>query len=521
MKWAVQTFGCDGLTWDELTGELKNLLEARAKSDDRYVIVSDDERHRFVQYATHATPGSVRCEAVSNQFLTASKRLTRGAIRDLVNLGWSRPNTTVTNFWRVYRSGVNAIGPATLGIRTMRDVFKTSDPGRIRISCGVFDTLDKTASGPDPGSGLPILAVDQEIVNHTTGTTYSVRKFLGGGGFGSTYQVSQSGGQRKLASKLCLKVSAGPEAWHREAYFGQLLQGVPRSIAVFDSFATFVTAPRTKPLPLYCLVTELAEYGDLFKYLRQRSKPWAERRACREVAGLLGVLIHLHEAGAVHRDLTPGNVLVCEGERLKLGDFGIARHRLSRRSIPADMFNPEFAPPAIADGNASTWRTADDVYQMGRILAYLLGADPDEPVNSTDIKALSCGSHVKAVIQRAIGVRRKRYQDAAAMLGAIEGMHVEAPGRSPTPESLKGKFIVFTGALSGMSRREAAGLAKRRGAHVQLRVTSRTDVVVRGAIAEVWKADDKGQKLLDVDRERERGHEVCVIDERQFLALLR
>jgi hypothetical protein len=44
---------------------------------------------------------------------------------------------------------------------------------------------------------------------------------------------------------------------------------------------------------------------------------------------------------------------------------------------------------------------------------------------------------------------------------------------------------------------------------------------VRGAIAEVWKADDKGQKLLDVDRERERGHEVCVIDERQFLALLR
>jgi serine/threonine protein kinase len=347
-----------------------------------------------------------------------------------------------------------------------------------------------------------------------------VRRLLGGGGFGSAYQVSQSGVRRKCATNLCLKVAALPEAWHREAYFGQLLQGVSRSIAVIDSFATFVAAPGAKPLPLYCLVTELAQYGDLFMYLRRRKRPWTEYRACREVAGLLRALIHLHEAGAVHRDLTLGNVLVCDGEQLKLGDFGIARHRLSRRAVPADVFTPGFAPPSIVKGNATTWRPADDVYQMGRILAHLLGVSPEDPVDSTDIKALTCGAHVKAIIQRAIGDRRKRYQDAAAMLAAIDGMGIEQPSRTSIADSLKGKFVVFTGPLSAMNRREAGALAKRVGAHIQPKVTSQTDIVVRGGVASSWKAGEKGQKLLDVDREREKGHEICVIGERRFLALV-
>ena len=96
----------------------------------------------------------------------------------------------------------------------------------------------------DTATWLPVLEIDQPIVNLTTGATYRVRKFLGSGGFGSAYQVSQSGVRRKVATKLCLKVRVQPEAWHREAYFGQLLQRVPRAIAVFDSFATFVAAPR-------------------------------------------------------------------------------------------------------------------------------------------------------------------------------------------------------------------------------------------------------------------------------------
>ncbi len=229
--------------------------------------------------------------------------------------------------------------------------------------------------------------------------------------------------------------------------------------------------------------------------------------------------MHLHDAGAVHRDLTPANVLVAKKEHLKLGDFGIAQHRLRGGVVPADVFNVSFAPDAVAYGRTHSWRAADDVYQMGLILTALLGGSADEKADSAEVKGLQCGPSVKAIIQRAIGDRHKRYIDAAAMLVAIETRNKDERSRIALPTSLNGKSVVFTGRLS-MPRREAVSLAKRRGARVQVKVTSLTDVLIQGAVAKAWKADLKGQKLLDVDRERERGHNICVIDEREFLMLV-
>jgi hypothetical protein len=68
------------------------------------------------------------------------------------------------NFRRVYRAGANSMGPATLAVGTMRDVFKTSDPKRISISCEIFGTAASTTGAPDTATGLPILDVDQAIV---------------------------------------------------------------------------------------------------------------------------------------------------------------------------------------------------------------------------------------------------------------------------------------------------------------------------------------------------------------------
>ena len=61
----------------------------------------------------------------------------------------------------------------------------------------------------------------------------------------------------------------------------------------------------------------------------------------------------LHRGQALHRDLTPFNVFVCEDEQLKLGDFGIATHQLSRRGVTADAFNVFNAPTEIAWGKSS------------------------------------------------------------------------------------------------------------------------------------------------------------------------
>ena len=47
------------------------------------------------------------------------------------------------------------------------------------------------------------------------------------------------------------------------------------------------------------------------------------------------------------------------------------------------------------------------------------------------------------------------------------------------------------------------------------------DVVVVGGQSPHWKAEAKGQKLLDVDHEAERGHAIALVKESRFLALVR
>ena len=48
-----------------------------------------------------------------------------------------------------------------------------------------------------------------------------------------------------------------------------------------------------------------------------------------------------------------------------------------------------------------------------------------------------------------------------------------------------------------------------------------TDIVVVGDQLPHWKAEEKGQKLLDVDHEAERGHHIALVKESRFLALVR
>ena len=55
----------------------------------------------------------------------------------------------------------------------------------------------------------------------------------------------------------------------------------------------------------------------------------------------------LHRGQMLHRDLTPLNVFVCDGRRLKLGDFGIVRQQSDRRGITARTMNALTAPSDI------------------------------------------------------------------------------------------------------------------------------------------------------------------------------
>ena len=364
-----------------------------------------------------------------------------------------------------------------------------------------------------PPSGNPLAAqsVAPTAYSSETGRTYRLDRLIGKGGFGEVYLATPtpSGG---LPAQVCIKMTDRISAWLREAYFAELLGRESRALEVFDRFAV-VEGPRMR----YCLAMEYAEHGDLGAWLaRKGAQP--ERFVRREIAAVLGTLDALHRGQALHRDLTPFNVFVCAEEQLKLGDFGIATHQLSRRGVTADAFNVFNAPTEIAWGKIRRWQQRDDIYQVGQIAAMLLRGDIKSPMRSRDVRGLPCSDHLKEVIHRCLGVRGKRYEAAGELIAALRHRPTEL--RLGRVRSLAGKRVSFTGFLS-RPRSEAIAAARKAGAIVQGKPGPSTDVLVRGRPNALQIAGtDGGLKLMEIRRLAARGQVVTVIGDAQFWRLV-
>ena len=348
------------------------------------------------------------------------------------------------------------------------------------------------------------------LYSNESGRRYQLDRLIGKGGFGEIY-LATPGPRGSLPEQVCVKVSHWLTGWLREAYFAQLLGRQARALKVFD---TFVEQEPTRTR--YCLVMEYAQHGDLGAWLAVKGAQ-PERLVRREIAAILETLDVLHKGQAMHRDLTPFNVFVCEEERLKLGDFGIATHQASKKGVTADAFNPLGAPTEIAWGKVRKWQQRDDIYQVGQLTAMLLRGDVHAPMRSKDVRRLPCSDHLKEVIYRCLGARRKRYEAAAELIAALSKAPRE-PGKGRI-KSLKGRRVLFTGFLK-RPRREAIAAARRAGATVQSAPGPSTDVLVRGRPNALQIAGkDAGTKLMEIRRLAARGQPVTVIGEAQFWKL--
>jgi eukaryotic-like serine/threonine-protein kinase len=352
------------------------------------------------------------------------------------------------------------------------------------------------------------------VQSPATGKRFLIANRLGEGGYGCTYRVQRLDSWDRRIKDYCLKTTTDPESWHREAYFGELLNRCERAIRLYESFPLFPATKRHQLL--YCQVTEYAEHGTIRDHLAAAQRAWSPVRARREIIALLKLLDQLHGAGALHRDITPTNVFVCKNKKLKLGDFGLARTVLAGKMLAASHFTPFFVSKRMAEGERRHWLPSDDVFQMGQLLAMLLRGDAESVISAKDAGDLPCKADLHGIVAKAICARRNRFPTALDMLRALQGHDY------PEPQpllSLEGKTVAFTGLLS-IRRFDAEVLVRQAGASISEQVTSRVNVIIQGQRSHDYVTRHKGSKLLAAERLIRQGVPISIISEPEFFNLV-
>lgn len=158
------------------------------------------------------------------------------------------------------------------------------------------------------------------------------------------------------------------------------------------------------------------------------------------VKNVLSGLVALHDAGYVHRDIDPSNIMVTEEGHIKLIDFGISKqvNKLTtndRGLTTAGIFmgKAEYAAPELALGDLKHQNQTTDIYAMG-ILLYqcIVGHVPFEGP-SHEVLEKQIKKNIKLSVIKDRGIRKiiacatnknqgVRYQSASQMRVAMENL---------------------------------------------------------------------------------------------------
>ena len=212
---------------------------------------------------------------------------------------------------------------------------------------------------------------------------------------------------------------------------GRFQRGSERFVAEAKVLAT-LDHPHVVPvyaagheLGFHWYAMEFAPRGTLADALR-RDKRIEPLQAARWIFETLLGLAAVHDIGMLHRDIKPSNLLVAHDGRIRIADFGLARHPQSevgfRTVSGASMGSHGFAPPELmadakhADHRADLFATAATLFQLltGRRPAVLAFRQIDQEV-LYDVPA-----EFRPVIRTgAAGSAADRYASADRMAQAV------------------------------------------------------------------------------------------------------
>ncbi len=200
---------------------------------------------------------------------------------------------------------------------------------------------------------------------------YRITQRLARGGMATVYQAVDTRLTRTVAVKI-MHIGLGDDEefarkFDREARAAARLSH-PNVVSVFDQGQDATDGHTTRPY----IVMEYVD-GDTLRDVITREAPLTPLRALEVIEPVLAALASAHDAGLVHRDVKPENVLISLRNQIKVADFGLAKAISSQTQTATQgllIGTVSYLPPELVVSGRSDARS--DVYSAGIVLFELL-----------------------------------------------------------------------------------------------------------------------------------------------------